>query len=97
MRACKAFLATLGLVLAIGAVQASSRQDTLRISLTIVDRCDVRDVRQVPAVDCSAGVPWMVAQPLAPHLQVTGNSLLSHLPVPAGRPADGVQVTTIVF
>ena len=99
MRACKAFLALLVLAVGLGAVQASSRQDTLRLSLTIVDRCDIRDGRAAPTVDCSTGVPWMLAPatgPTAPSL-VAIDARPSQLPVPAGGPVAGAQVTTIVF
>lgn len=101
MRACKVFLALAGLALTMGAVQASSRQSTLRISLTIVDRCDIRDGQASPSVDCSTGVPWTVASPAAataaaPSLVADG-AYASHLPVPRNGPVDGARVTTIVF
>lgn len=101
MRAYKAFLALVVLSLMMGAVQASSQKATLRISMTIVDRCDVRNDQARPSVDCSTGVPWMVAPvatgAAAPSLVVTGDTRPSHLPVPHSGPADGAQVTTIVF
>lgn len=92
-------LILVGLALAVGAVQASSRQNTLRISMTIVDRCDVRAGQASPSVDCSTGVPWMVASPAAtaaPALVADGTHG-SHLPVPHSGPVDGARVTTIVF
>jgi hypothetical protein len=93
---------TLGiLVLAAGAVQAASRQAVLRVSLTIVDRCDVRGVDSRARVDCSPGVPWLLvpaaatnASSSAPRVAATGVRP-SDLPVP--RQTDGVPVTTIVF
>jgi|GEM_PF-1195307 len=99
MRACKAFLALAGLTLTMGAVQASSQQSALRISMTIVDRCDVRNGSASPSVDCSIGVPWTVAPPAeasAPSLVADGNST-RHFPVPLSGPADEARVTTIVF
>lgn len=98
MRACKAFLALTALALSVGAVQASSKQNTLRISMTIVDRCDIRDGQASPSVDCSIGVPWTVAPPAAaaPSLVADG-STTRHLPVPHSGPVDGSRVTTIVF
>jgi hypothetical protein len=95
-------LILVGLALAVGAVQASSRQNTLRISMTIVDRCDIR-AGVSPSVDCSTGVPWMVASPTpahaAPSLVADGTHGThgSHLPVPHSGPVDGARVTTIVF
>lgn len=97
MRPIKA-VALLACLVAAGAVQASSKSTVLRISLTIVDRCDVRNSEAAPRVDCSTGVPWMLAPAAAaPSLVVTGDTRPSHLPVPHSGPADGAQVTTIVF
>lgn len=93
-------LILVGLALAVGAVQASSRQNTLRISMTIVDRCDIRAGQASPSVDCSTGVPWMVASPAAPAAApsfVADGTHGSHLPVPHSGPVDGARVTTIVF
>ncbi|KAF1700708.1 hypothetical protein [Pseudoxanthomonas kaohsiungensis] len=98
MRACKAFLALAGLALTIGAVHASSQQATLRISMTIVDRCDVRNGGASPSVDCSIGVPWTVAPAAAAAASLVADGSASrHFPVPASGPADGARVTTIVF
>jgi hypothetical protein len=80
----------------IGAVHASANRASLRISMTIVDRCDVRNSQASPQVDCSAGVPWAVAPAAAPSL-VTDNAAPSLLPVPGSGPVDGARVTTIVF
>lgn len=93
-------LILVGLALAVGAVQASSRQNTLRISMTIVDRCDIRAGQASPSVDCSTGVPWMVASPTPAHAApslVADGTHGSHLPVPHSGPVDGARVTTIVF
>lgn len=99
MRMSKALALSL-LALAVGTVQAStSRTATLRISLTVVDRCDIRDNPQAPLVDCSLGVPWTVAGPVettAPSLVADGGSV-RHFPVPHSGPVDGARVTTIVF
>ena len=97
MHACRTLLAVAGLPLAMGAVQASSQRSTLRISLTIVDRCDVSGASARPSVDCSAGVPWTVAPPgAAPSLVADGTSA-RHYPVPRSGPVDEARVTTIVF
>ena len=100
MRTRTAVLAVAVLVLSAGVVQASSRQNTLRISMTIVDRCDIREGAASPSVDCSIGVPWTMAAPgaraVAPSLVADGTPA-SHLPVPHSGPVDGAQVTTIVF
>lgn len=99
MRACKAVLALAGLVLTMGAVQASSQKSALRISMTIVDRCDIRNGSANPSVDCSIGVPWTVASPGAPAAPslVADGSASRHFPVPHSGPADEARVTTIVF
>ncbi|GAB3507630.1 hypothetical protein [Pseudoxanthomonas daejeonensis] len=100
MRTRKAILALAALALSAGAVQASSRQSTLRISMTVVDRCDVRDGTTSPSVDCSIGVPWTMAAPGAPAAapyRIADGDHFSHLPVPHSGPVDGSRVTTIVF
>ena len=99
MRACRTLPALLGMALAMGAVQASSQRSALRISMTIVDRCDVSSAGARPSVDCSVGVPWTVAPPVAaatPSLVADGGST-RHFPVPQSGPVDGSRVTTIVF
>lgn len=84
----------------VGAVQASGKNTVMRISMTIVDRCDIREGAASPSVDCSIGVPWTMAAPgaraVAPSLLADGTPA-SHLPVPHSGPVDGAQVTTIVF
>ncbi|AKC87504.1 hypothetical protein [Pseudoxanthomonas suwonensis] len=100
MRPFKAVV-LLACLVAMGTVQASSKNTVLRISLTIVDRCDIRDGHASPSVDCSTGVPWTVASPaaaaaVAPSLVADGTHA-SHLPVPRSGPIDGARVTTIVF
>jgi len=81
-----------------GTVQASSRTTTLRVTLTVVERCDVRGGEGAPSVECSAGVPWTVAAASpAPHAAAAGGPRAAHLPVPAGDPEHGARVTTIVF
>ena len=99
MRACKTVPALGGVALVMGAVQASSQKAPLRISMTIVDRCDIRAGGASPSVDCSIGVPWTVAQPVAaatPSL-VADNGSARHFPVPHSGPVDEARVTTIVF
>lgn len=99
MRACRTLPTLLGLALAMGAVQASSQKSALRISMTIVDRCDVSSASIQPSVDCSAGVPWTVTPPVAsttPSLVADGTSA-RHFPVPHSGPVDESRVTTIVF
>jgi len=100
MRIRKTFLTVAVLALSVGAVQASSRQSTLRISMTVVDRCDVREGAASPSVDCSIGVPWTISSPgaaaAAPSLVADGTHF-PHLPVPHSGPVDGSRVTTIVF
>jgi hypothetical protein len=84
----------------VGAVQASSKNTVMRISMTIVDRCDIRAGQASPSVDCSTGVPWMVASPTPTHAApslVADGTHGSHLPVPHSGPVDGARVTTIVF
>jgi hypothetical protein len=100
MRTCNTILALVALTLAAGAVQAASRQAVLRMSLTIVDHCNIRDDNTRPRVDCSAGLPWLLAPAVAANA-ASAPSLISigerpsDLPVP--RQADGARVTTIVF
>ena len=99
MRACRTLPALLGLALAMGAVQASSQRSALRISMTIVDRCDISSASTRPSVDCSVGVPWTVAPaaaPATPSLVVDGVAA-RHFPVPHSGPVDESRVTTIVF
>ena len=83
----------------VGAVQASSKNALMRVSMTIVDRCDVSSASSRPSVDCSAGVPWTVTPPVAsttPSLVADGASA-RHFPVPHSGPVDESRVTTIVF
>lgn len=98
MRACKALFMVV-LVLVMGAVQASSRSSaTLRISLTVVDRCDIRGGTPTPSIECSDGVPWAVVPPPdAVPLAVADPGQAGLLPVPAGGAIDGTPVTAIVF
>jgi hypothetical protein len=83
----------------IGGVHAASNHAGLRISMTIVDRCDVRHTGASPSVDCSAGVPWTVAAPAAPAAPslVADGGPARHFPVPRSGPVDEARVTTIVF
>lgn len=59
MRASKALLLA-GLAVAMGAVQASS-STSLRVSLTITERCDISRPAAGPSIECSRGVPWTLA------------------------------------
>ena len=90
------------MVLAMGAVQASGQKAQLRISLTIVDRCEVRSGSAIPSIACTLGVPWAVATPaaapaVAPSVQPQGQAPSMHYPVPGIDPASDAAVTTIVF
>ncbi|KAF1698399.1 hypothetical protein CSC62_05690 [Pseudoxanthomonas jiangsuensis] len=102
MRACKVLILA-ALVLAVGAVQASSARTTLRISMTVLERCDIRAADAVPSVDCSAGIPWALATPATAAIppsalvQTGGTSHATHLPVPHSDADDGSRVTTVVF
>lgn len=102
MRARKALI-LVALALAVGAVQASSTRATLRISMTVLERCDIRAAGAAPSVDCSAGIPWALAAPASAALppaavvQAGGTSHATHLPVPHNDADDGSRVTTVVF
>jgi len=63
MRTCSA-LVMLSLVFAVDIVQASGKA-ALRVSLTVVDRCDIRTGQIGPSVSCSDGVSGIVAMPAA--------------------------------
>ncbi|UWX04452.1 hypothetical protein H1235_05475 [Pseudoxanthomonas sp. NC8] len=97
MRTWTGFLAW-SVALTVGGAHASAGSDTLRISLTVVDRCDIRGGRDIPTVNCSAGVPRVLATAgAATATPPAGRSLPSYLPVPADTSVDPAPVTVIVF
>ena len=99
MRQSKPVVLLLASMAVMGAVHASS-STVLRISMTIVDRCDIGAGQGRPAVACSSGTPWTIAgsaHAVAGEPSVSAvNADSRHLPVPAGGPGDA-RVTTIVF
>lgn len=99
MHAATGFLALATFALAAAAAQAASQRGTLRISMTVVERCDIHDGPGSPSVDCSAGAPWTVAplRAAATAARTDRAPLASYLPVPQDLPPDADPVTTIVF
>ena len=95
MRMCTGFLAVAGLAAATAVAQASGQRDQLRISLTVLERCDIHHGPSSPRVDCTAGVPWTVAPPTSARAAGPRSDL--RLPVPEPSLSDDGPVTTIVF
>ncbi|KAF1686298.1 hypothetical protein B1992_08735 [Pseudoxanthomonas broegbernensis] len=101
MRACKPLVLAL-LLLGMAGVEASSSR-TVRVGITLLDRCDVRtSAGAAPSVACSAGTPYLVAPAAAPDAApvpttATSDGDPARMPVPDGGPVDPARVTTIVF
>jgi len=99
MRTVKAvYLAALGLVA--GMVQASSQSASLRVSLTIIERCDISGGASAPSVECSTGVPWTIATSLSdyPDSQNAAEGRAPH-PVPVADKTGPGQggITAVIF
>lgn len=87
-------LALIGLA-ASGGAHAAEEKSSLRVAITIVERCDIHTGGDGTRVHCAPGVTWRVTTaPQAPPARALRGAGRSTFLAEGGR---GARVTTIVF